>query len=115
MLSSKNRLNKKEFNAVLKNGKSHKEGFLILKAAPQKSGEIRCGFTVSRKVSKKATIRNKIKRRLSSIVKSKMGEVKPGIYIVFIALSGIEKKDFQGMEETIDKLFKRAKIYDISR
>ena len=47
---------------------------------------------VSQKVSKKATIRNKIKRRLTEAIKTETKNIKIGTDLVLIALPGIEKK-----------------------
>ena len=111
MLPKKNRLiKKKDFEKILKRGKSFKEDFLVLKIKKNKSEEVRFGFIVSKKVSKKAVLRNKIKRRLREVAKIKMKEIKKGIDIVLIALSGIKTKDFWEIKEAIEKLFKKAKI-----
>jgi len=113
MLAKKNRLNKKkDFGQVLKEGKSLKEKFLILKIGKNKTGQIRFGFIVSQKVSKKATIRNKVRRKISELVKLRIKKIKKGVDAILIALSGIEKKEFLEIGEMVDNLFKRAKIYE---
>lgn len=72
--------------------------------------EKRFAFIVSRKISKKATLRNKIKRRLREMVKLKLETIEEGIDVVLIALPGLEKKDFYQTKEIVNKLFKKAKI-----
>jgi len=111
MLPKRNRLKKKkDFENVFKKGESFKEDFLILKVVPNCSNLIRFGFIVSQKISKKATLRNKIRRKLSELVRLKMKKLKKGIDVVLMTLPGIETKDFWEIEESIDKLFKKAKI-----
>jgi len=111
MLAKGNRLkNKKDLENVFKKGESFKEDFLILKVVPNYSILIRFGFIVSQKISKKATLRNKIRRKLSELVRLKMKKLKKGIDVVLMTLPGIETKDFWEIEESIDKLFKKAKI-----
>jgi len=111
MLSKKNRLKKKkDFEYVFKKGKSFKENFLILKIVENHLGQIRFGFVVSQKISKKASLRNKIKRRISESVRLKIGKLKKRIDGILITLPEIEKKDFWKIDETIEKLFKKAKI-----
>lgn len=120
MLDRKNRLKKKkDFEAVFKNSKTFKEGFLILKIAENNTKEDRFGFMVSQKVSKKATIRNKIKRRLREIIRLKIKNSamfvkkeakKNGKDIILVSLSGIEKKNFSETEETATKLLEKAGI-----
>jgi ribonuclease P protein component len=111
MLPKANRLKKKrDIEQVLKEGKKFKEDFLILRLRENNLKKSRFGFIISQKVSKRATLRNKIKRRLSEIVKMKFKKIKKGIDGVFIACPGIERKDFWEMEEALEKLFKKAKL-----
>ena len=111
MLPRVNRLNKKtEIERVFKEGKKFKEDFLILKLAKNSLNRARFAFIVSQKVSKKATIRNKIKRRLRELAQSKLKKVKKGVDAALVALPGLETKDFWEMEETLNKLFLKAKL-----
>jgi len=126
MLSKNNRIQKKkDIERIFKEGKSFREDLLVLKTVKNNLDASRFGFIVSRKISKKANIRNKIKRRLREIVKSKMKLLKSGtdnLLITlpseargkkkqnFFALPGIEKKEsFKALEEIIEKLFKKVK------
>ena len=119
MLSKISRLKKKkDIEKVFKKGKRFKEDFLILKITKNALSQTRFGFVVSQKVSKKAVIRNKIKRRLREMVSKKGKKLKkgrhplvtrPGMDIVLIALPGLETKDFWEIDETLNKLFKKAK------
>ena len=111
MLSKTNRLTRKrDIEWVFKEGKGFKEGFLILKLGENNLKESRFGFIVSQKVSKRAIVRNKIKRRLREIVKMKFKKIKKGVDGLFIVCPGLERKDFWETEETIEKLFKKAKV-----
>ena len=111
MLPKVNRLQKqKDIEKVLKKGKSIKEESLILKTVENNLNEIRFGFLVSKKVSKKANIRNKIKRRLRELIMMKLKKLKTGTDNLIIVLPGLEKKDFPEIEEIIIKLFKKAKL-----
>jgi len=116
MLPAKNRLNKKkDFNRVFKKGKALKEDFLILKYVKTESKHAKFGFIVSKKVAKKATIRNKVKRILRELIRARIPRAKKGIDAVLIGLPGIEKKEFLEVEKTIEKLFKKANIYEPNR
>ena len=111
MLPKNNRLTKKkDFEYVFKKGRSFKEDFLILKIVENHLGQIRFGFVVSQKISKKASLRNKIKRRISESVRFKIGKFKKRSDCILIALPEIEKRDFWKIDEIIEKLFKKAKI-----
>jgi len=119
MLPKINSLKKrKDIERVFEKGKRFKEDFLILKITKNALSQTRFGFIVSKKVSKKATLRNKIKRKLREIVSKKGKKLKkgchpsvtrPGMDILLIALPGLETKDFWEIDETLNKLFKEAK------
>jgi len=115
MLPERNRLKKrKDFEKVFKEGKSWKESFLLLKTVPNKLKVSRFGFIVGKKYSKKAVLRNKIKRRLREIIRERLPEIKEGLDGVVIVLSEAEKgkeESFEGLKKIINKLFKKAKIY----
>jgi len=95
MLPQQHRLvKKKDFELVFNKGESVKSGFLLVKLVKNNLSENRFGFVVSKKISTKATVRNKVKRRLRDAVDSRIKELKKPADVVVIALSGIEKKDF---------------------
>ncbi|KPJ54678.1 hypothetical protein AMJ47_03885 [Parcubacteria bacterium DG_72] len=111
MLSNTNRLKKeKDFDQVFKKGKGFKEDFLFLKLAKNNLKATRFGFVVSQKVSKKAFLRNKIKRRLRELAKKKLAKIKKGFDVILIVNRGLKDKDFNETERMINKLFKKAKL-----
>lgn len=111
MLPRENRLKKKrDFERVFKKGKSFKEDFLILKFVLNNLKQSRLGIIVPQKISKKATIRNKIKRRLRALLSFKLAKIKKGVDLVLVALPGFETKDFWEIEKIMNKLFKKAKL-----
>ena len=101
---------KKDFEKVFKEGKGFKEDFLILKIVKNNLETNRFGIIVSQKVSKKTPIRNKIKRRIRALIRSRLSKTKKGVDGVFITLPGLENQDFWEIEATIDKIFTRAKL-----
>ncbi len=110
MLPKRNRLaKKKDFEMVFKQGKGFKQGFLYLKIRKNNLDTSRFGFVISKKFSKKAVIRNKTKRRLSEIIKAKLLEIKKGMDVIIVVMPGAEN-EFQKLEDTLSKLFKKAKL-----
>jgi len=111
MLTKTNRLRKeKDFEKLFKKGKSFKNGFLILKIVENDSKESRFGFIVSQKVSKTATLRNKVKRRLRDIIQQNVANIKKGTDVALIALPGLEKKSFLETKESLNVLLKKANL-----
>lgn len=79
MLSGDNRLKKKkDFEYVFKKGKGFKEDFLFVKLVKNNLKITRFGFVVGYKVSKKAVLRNKVKRRLRETVKAELPKIRKG-------------------------------------
>ncbi len=68
----------------------------------------RFGFVVSLKVSKKAVIRNKVKRRLREAIRYNLDKIKNGYDVVFFTRKGIEEIDFQGIKQGVEHLLKQA-------
>lgn len=111
MLPKKNRLKKKkDFEKVFKKGKGTKESFLFFKWVFNNLKISRFGFVVNQKVSKKAVLRNKVKRRLRELIKLKLPEIKNGIDGVFVAQPGLEKKDYKQIEDVLSKILPKAKV-----
>lgn len=111
MLLKINRLkNTAEIEKVFKDGKGFKEGFLFLKLAENNLGVSRFAFVVSRKISKKAAYRNKIKRRLREVIKGLLSRAKTGLDVVIVVQGGVENKSFQEIQKNTEKILKKAKI-----
>lgn len=117
MLPKINRLkNKRDFEAVLKKRPKgcpgFKDNFLAMRIAPNNLKISRFGFLVSRKVSKKAVVRNKIRRRLSEAVRLNLKDIKKGIDIALIALPELEGKTYLETKDILAIIFKKAGLSD---
>jgi len=111
MLPKANRLKrKKDFDQVFKYGTGIDGSFLFLKVRKTDSDQKRFGFVVSQKVSKKAVVRNKTKRRLREAVREVFPQVISGIDVILVAKPKITDKEFCEIEEAVEFLFRKAKI-----
>lgn len=111
MLPEINRLKKeKDFERAFKKGKGSKEDFLYLKVVKNNLENSRFGFIISKKFSKKAVIRNKIRRRLSRLIEIKLPKIKKGIDAAITVMPGLEIGDFWELEDKMNKLFKKSGI-----
>jgi len=102
------RLKRKDFKEVLEKGKTIKTNYLIFKYLKQNLPYFRLGILISKKVSKKATERNKIKRRIREIVRLNLPETSDKLDMVFIVLPQI-KNEFSFLKEEILKIFEKIK------
>ena len=112
MLSFKNRLNKKkDFDMVFKKGKSSFNALIGVKALKKEEQNFsRFGIIVSSKVSKKAVVRNKIKRRIRNIIAKKHFNNINVKDVVIISLRGILDKKYSEIEKSISVHFNKLKI-----
>ena len=107
MLKRENRIrSKKEFAEIRNEGRvlySPLFGFLNYK----KDDDLRkFGFIVSKKISKKAVDRNKIRRRLSEIVRKNLNRFENGSRIVFLTKKEILNKKTKEIEKEVEKFLK---------
>ena len=111
MLPEKYRLQKKkDIERAFQEGRSFKEDCLILKFAENGLDACRFAFIVSKKISPKAVDRNRIKRRLSEIVRAEIRNMKPGKDILLIAIKGAGKASFDEFGKTVKRLIERLEL-----
>lgn len=112
MLNKINRLTKdKDFNNVWKRGQANFNKIIGVKIAANQQSSSRFGILVSVKISKKAVERNKIKRRIREIIRLRLDKIKPGYDVIIITLPSILNKNYQEIEESIDRHFRRLGLY----
>lgn len=112
MLAKKNRLNKqKDFDGIFKQGKTKQDDFLMVRARPNQLKVSRFGLVVSSRVSKKAVVRNLLRRRLSEIIRLNLTDIKIGFDLVIAAKPGLVKAEYKEIEKRLLSLFARLDLY----
>lgn len=99
----------KEFEKIFKTGKSSYSDCLGLKILKNDLKYSRAVVLVSKKVSKRAHIRNLIKRRLREIVKSYYNHI-PASDIIVIALPASANKNFSELQTSFAAAFKKIRL-----
>jgi ribonuclease P protein component len=79
-------------------------GLLILKKEDE---EKKFGFIISKKISKRAVDRNKIKRYLSEAVRRSLKDIKEGTRGVFLVKREILNKKLEEIVVEVEKVFKK--------
>jgi len=114
MLEKNNRIRlDKEFDRVFKTGQSFYGKVLGLKAADNRLAYSRFGIMVSLKVSKKAVIRNKIKRQIRSIISQELLSLMTGKDVVVIVFPLILDKNFEEIKKTLKNGFEKLNLYKL--
>jgi ribonuclease P protein component len=112
MLPKINRLKKKkEIENIFKKGKTAGDGFLTLKILQNNSNISRFAFVVSKKVSTKAVVRNKVRRRLSATIENNFQIIKKGFDVVLVALPSLKNEDFIIIKKRTENLLTKAKLF----
>lgn len=111
MLPRENRLRKKkEFDRVFKEGNSFKNDLFLIKVADNELDTSRFGFVVSKKVSKKAVRRNKIKRWLRESTRPLLKDMKRNVDCTVISFPSINDSSFQEIQEHLITTLKKAEL-----
>jgi len=111
MLAKQHRLLRDaDFQKIWKQGKSFYTKSLGFKLLKNNLTVSRFGIVIGTKISKKSTIRNKIKRQLSEIIRLKLKEIALGYDLIIIALPSVIGKDYQELEKEIQSALKHFNI-----
>lgn len=123
MLQEKNRLKKKrDIEIVLKNGKflggalvTMKYWKIAVEQYPKRGysvDDLKIGFVVGLKVSKKAVIRNRLKRQMREVIRLGIKEntLPVGYMILFFAKKEMIDQSYDLIAKDIEGLLRRARL-----
>lgn len=109
MLKKINRISqRKDFEEVKSKGEMINSPLFGALCLINETTEVKFGFIISKKISKKAVERNKIKRRMSEILRKKLTVFKPGTKIIFLTKKSILGAKIAEVEKEIEKLISKA-------
>ncbi|MBU0625461.1 ribonuclease P protein component [Patescibacteria group bacterium] len=112
MIPKKNRLlTKNDFVRPFKAGRIYHSTGISIKTAKNDSLVVRLGFVISNKVTKKATKRNKVRRRLRSIFGKRLDKLKTGFDIVILGRKEVLDMTFKQLEKSVDYLLEKAGLF----
>ena len=110
-MKKENRLKKrKQFNWTFKNGTSVHTDDLALVFTTSRAKDFKVGFSVTKKVGK-AVVRNKIRRRIKSVVEKLQNNICDKHTLIFVAKPSIVSVAFDSIENQVVLLLKKAKLY----
>ena len=108
MFKQENRLKKKkDFDNVFQKGKTIAGKLVFLKIKKNNLNINRIGFIIGLKISKKAVVRNKIKRQLREIIRENISNIKQGFDIVAGVNLKALNEEFQEIKKDTEKLLKK--------
>lgn len=98
---------KNDFNRVFKEGKFASREFLTIGCAENKLNNSRFAVIVAKKVSKKAVVRNSVKRKIFEVVRINMDNIISGQDVIFICRPEIKDKKYSEIEAVVLGLLKK--------
>jgi ribonuclease P protein component len=111
MITQKNRLGKKaDFERVFKGGNKVYNQYLNLRFRVNDLAYCRFAIIVSNKISKKATERNKIRRRLKAVNIDNLSNFKQNLDIIITVLPPLKDLSYQETREIYLNLAKKSRI-----
>ena len=114
-----NRLkNRHEFQTLFREGNRLKSSHLTLRALRLQTpsglitGATRIGISISTKVSKRAVIRNRIKRQIRAAFRSLLPQIAPGWSLVVVVQpeAVLSKCDYQQFLQELKQLLAKAEV-----
>ncbi len=113
MLKKINRISKRkeieEIRMVAVRYQSPLFGMLVL---DKEDNEKKFIFIVSKKISKRAVDRNRIKRLLSEVIRINLEGVREGIRVGFLVKKAILGKDFEEVRKEVEKGLTKTGVFE---
>jgi ribonuclease P protein component len=97
----------KGFDYVYSRGQSVSDRTMVLMYVKNRSGHLKAGFTVSKKIGK-SVVRNKVRRRLKEAFRSLIPVANKGYTYIVLARSPIAQTDYLTILNSLTALMKRA-------
>lgn len=111
MFPSVNRLrNEKDIKTLFAKGRSVFDLTLGIRFSPNNLPVTRFTVVVGTKISKRAVVRNRLKRRIRGIVERKMSILRPGFDVLFLVKKETITQTHAQLVEQIERMFRRAKL-----
>jgi ribonuclease P protein component len=100
-----------DFERVRSEGRSWQDRLVAMTVAPNALGYNRFGFITSRHLGG-AVVRNRVRRVLREIVRLSAPRLRPGSDITFVARNAIVGQPYSTVKDALEKLFKRAGLWE---
>jgi ribonuclease P protein component len=111
MFAKTNRLKKNaDFRRLFKEARTVDGDSVQLRYMKNGLDHCRFGFITGLAISKKATVRNKIRRQLNEIIKALFSRSEKSLDILIVAKRNIVDKTHKEIAEDVKDIFKKAKI-----
>jgi ribonuclease P protein component len=110
MLTKQHRLPKKEIDQVKNNGHHFHTPFFTVVYLSGRGTPSQFAFVLSKRVSKKATIRNRTKRLIAGAVRRLMAQLKSGYWVIFLVRRAALDQDKEILAQAVKEAFGKINL-----
>lgn len=112
MIAKKFRLHKKsDFDELAKSSNKFYSNNFVLRFVQNNNEDLSCfAVVVSKKISLKAVVRNKIRRRVYEVIRLRMNNFKKGFNIIIFVKKGVLEINYSDLEQELFYIFEKAKL-----
>jgi len=112
MLPRINRLGRqKDFKNIFTHGRVVQSNYLALRFRRNNLPFTRFGLVIGTVVDKKATVRNRLRRQASEIIRHNLKNIMPGFDIVLVGKPALTRKSFKEIEKEVSALFQKTELF----
>lgn len=94
----------------LKNATSVKTPFFTIFISSNSLPESRFGFIVSKKVDKKATVRNSVKRKVRAGIESQLEQIKSGHDMLFVVRKNVLSQSTEDIKKAVTEALTKNSV-----
>lgn len=103
---------KSEFSKTYRFGKQVKIKELSIKVLPNQLQTIKLAIVVSKKVSKKAVVRNRARRRIREILRKHHSLASDGYFVIVNVYSDLNELSPSQLEDKLIQSFQKLKVFN---
>ncbi|XTZ10631.1 MAG: ribonuclease P protein component [cyanobacterium endosymbiont of Rhopalodia yunnanensis] len=105
----------KDFQAVYKRGQLYKGSHLLMRVLSRKHQTMipiptQFGISISQKISKKAVVRNRLKRQIKTVIRSLLPIISPGLEVVITVRHSQSECNYEYFLRELKQLFIKSNI-----
>jgi len=101
----------RDFKTIYSQGKRFRGDALAIILLPQPAAPTKIGISISRKVSKKAVVRNLIKRRIRHACRTLLPQIQPGWHIVIAVRYNARECEYEHFLQELKRLLIQAEVF----
>ncbi len=105
--------NWQDFQKVYRQGKRYQSHHLIIKVLSEKDDQVvptGFGISISKKVSKKAVTRNRLKRQIKAVIRTLLPTISPGWKIIIMVKPGTSQCEYEHFLRELKELLLKAEV-----